>query len=162
MGAPPARFLQDFQIIIYEDRGIAVFIDGGPILKITPVCIDKGKPRRAFGRALQEGKKPLKEVQVLSSRQHGYTLFVVVIFFFVEVWRVQDDKVGFLLCLRQWVIRLSSFEITGTIPVTWFYLGSDIGPVYHIRCPAVAVEGQADIGYNAAASHGIEDEISLS
>ena len=124
------------------------------VLKIPPVCIDKGKPCCLFGMALQEGEKGRKEFQIFFFRQSGYAFFRIVLSLFVKVWRIEDYEVGFSLGIEKSLILTHSsilhprvrlglgdgrFNMTFWVPVIRLYLRPCIRPVYHIIRPASPV-----------------------
>ena len=64
-GMEPACFVEKVKILIQEEGIFTIFINGWFILKITPICIDKGKPGGFLGALVHQGKKVFKKLQVL-------------------------------------------------------------------------------------------------
>jgi len=87
MGVLPSGFIQNPEIIIYQDRGFTVFINCRFILKIPPVRVDEGKSCCLFCVLFQEGEEGLEEFKVFFLRQSGYAFPVIVGGLFVKVWR---------------------------------------------------------------------------
>jgi len=98
VGVLPAGFVQDSEVVVYQDCSFAGFFCCWFVLKIPPVCVDEGKPCCLFCILFQEGEEGFKKFKVFFLRQSGYAFLVIFACLFVEVWRIEDDEVGFFFC----------------------------------------------------------------
>jgi len=94
VGVLPAGFVQDSEVVVYQDCSFAGFFRCRFVLKIPPVCINKCKPCRLFAILFQEGKEGLKEFKIFFLWQFGYAVLCIAGCLFVKVWRIEDDEVG--------------------------------------------------------------------
>ena len=82
---------------VKADRPFASLFHRLSTLKISPVGVDKSQDGGLFDLAFQKGEKGIEKFKVLLPWQSGDTFFTIATCFFVVIWRIEDDEIGFSL-----------------------------------------------------------------
>jgi hypothetical protein len=100
VGVLPSGFVENPEVVVYQDCFFAGFFGRWFVLKIPPVCIDEGKKGGKRGTSLNNQITTPRRTKLFNySRtspkiRSGYAFPVIVSSLFVKVWRIEDDEVG--------------------------------------------------------------------